>query len=179
MSYDAQSDPRRMATFLAWVSTFALFAYPAILMWQLLTRDLSQAYVEAFPALTIAAPPEGWRLWSLLALDAIEIAVTLAILWQVRCIFRAFAHSAEPTADVARRLSKAGMLLVLQMILAVLVRAGESVLLTLANAPGMRQLSISLGSTDLALLIAAGLLICTGRALAHGAAAMAENRGFI
>ncbi|MEL6691243.1 MAG: hypothetical protein AAFP28_13095 [Pseudomonadota bacterium] len=169
----------RLAGSLAWLSLFALFAFPAFLIWKLVTGDVSQAYVAANPTLNIAAPPEGWRLWTLLGLDTVEILVTLAILWQVRGVFAAFARSGEPTRDVARRLYVTGLLLLFQALLAPLVRMAESVLLTLANEVGQRELSVSLGSTEVTLIIAGGLLICTGRALGHGAAAVDENRGFI
>ena len=179
MSNTASPPSSRLAGSLAWLSLLALFAYPAVLIWKLLTGDVAEAYVAAFPALNIAAPPEGWRLWTLLGLDTLEILVTLAILWHVRGVFAAFARTGEPTRDVARRLYVTGLLLLLQALLAPLVRMGESVLLTLANEAGQRQLSVSLGSAEVTLIIAGGLLICTGRALGHGAAAVDENRGFI
>jgi len=52
-------------------------------------------------------------------------------------------------------------------------------LLTAANPPGERQLSIAFSSTELSLVLAGGLLLLIGQALGAGASAADENRAFV
>lgn len=175
----SDTSPSRLPHILYWLSLIALVALPAAALAALLQGDAGARILKAYPEFTVAAAPEGARLVALIALQMGGLLLTLAILWQVNGAFGLFRHKPQPLHEVARRLTLAGGLIFALALYDFLRRAAASVLLSWSNAPGERMLAVGFSQAEITLLIAAGLLICTGRALAQGASALRENAEFI
>ena len=105
-----------------------------------------------------------------------------AMLWTfhvLRGLFRAYAAGEVLSAANAARIGLIGRGILLVAASSLLIRPIQSVLLTLSNPEGQRQVTITVSSNDLALLLAGGVFIAIGFAMREAARADAENKAFV
>lgn len=121
-------------------------------------------------------------LWSRLAVSAVVMAsVGLAGygFWQLRGFFRCVAAGAALSLPAAARLSNFARTVALLAFARPVISALASVLATLPNPPGARQLIVRVGSDDVIALVIGVLLVVVAWTLREGARIAREHAEFI
>lgn len=168
------------ARFLSNLATGLLFGIPVaavtILATGGITADsLQAAYnVQKVPETLGTGPTIIW-----LAVEAAKMAVFLWVIWCVRAWLIACAQGHVFSGQTARRIQQIGVGLSVLAVAHVLGHTIAVLALTWGNPPGERALAISFGSTELFLLLAAGLMTLFGWIQADAARLAAENEGFV
>ncbi len=94
--------------------------------------------------------------------SAIPLALVLYGLWQIKHLFQLFGAGLYFTVDGSRHLLRFGAALLLAAPAGILTRAIASVLLTMQNPEGSRQLVVQAGSNDYFSVVVGGLLLVVG-----------------
>ena len=113
------------------------------------------------------------------AIALVPLAIYTFVLLQARALFRGYARGEIFTFRAARRLRTIGCALVLGVPAGVIAGMLISVVLTAANPPGQRQLSISFSSAEFSALVFGGLILVIGWVMAEAARLAEENRQYI
>lgn len=120
--------------------------------------------------LACAAPASPLALWQRVAAGAAALAPALLLglaLVQARALFSAFAAGRAFTAGSVARVRRIAGWILAAAAAGVLATPAMSVALTLANPPGQRLLTVSLGTEDLFALMIAGVLWAMAAAMAE------------
>uniref|UniRef100_UPI003BAAD4C8 hypothetical protein n=1 Tax=Stappia sp. TaxID=1870903 RepID=UPI003BAAD4C8 len=116
---------------------------------------------------------------ALLLLAAVPLGLTLCGLEILRRLFLAFAQGDILVPASGLRLKRIGIVVACLAPVTILTRAAASVAATWSNPPGMRELAVGFGSSDLLAIIAGMLLVILGWALEEAARVADENRQFV
>jgi hypothetical protein len=170
----------RRARLLSHLATALLVALPmgavTVLAMGAVTPDaLRMAYGVSVMPDTLATGPT----LTLIGVEALKMAVFLWVIWCVRAWLIACADGRVFEAHSARHIQRIGTGL---LVLAVAHIIGHTVIvgaLTWGNPVGQRALAIRFGSTELFLLLTAGLMTLFGWIQAEAARLAAENEGFV
>jgi hypothetical protein len=110
---------------------------------------------------------------------ALPLGLLLAGLWQAKGCFEQFAQGRVFTRQATERLRRFAGWVASAALAAIVASAATSVLLTMHNPPGMRQLAIGVGSNHLFTLFFAGLVWLMAAVIGQGQALAEENEGFV
>ena len=163
---------------VAFMVLLALFAATAIV----LTVDNPAAFQNVMHQLLhieragIPSAPGSWILVAMLG--ALPLAILFFALWQGAALFGDFSKGAVFTTQVSCRLRRMGMALAMLTPAQIVVLALATVILTLSNPPGQRQLSIGISSDQVILLLVGVLLLVIGWVMGE-VARMAEEHSQI
>ncbi len=113
------------------------------------------------------------------AVEGMKLAVLLWIIWQVRAWLSACAMGAVFTSGTARLVQRIGAALLGLAALHIVGYSVVTVALTWHNPPGQRALAIGFGSTEIILVLAAGLVTLFGWIQAEAARISLENESFV
>lgn len=105
----------------------------------------------------------------------IPVAAVIFGLARLRDLFRLYAAGRIFAPESARCLKHFAIAVLLQAILQPLTGAALSVLLTLHNPPGQRQLMIGLGSNEFGALVVGGLILVIAWVMGESARIAEEN----
>lgn len=162
---------------LSWATLIGL---PVALVWSVANGAAApEAVRAAFPGVSIASTPGPATAWAVFLVGLAPWLAVMAALWNVQALFALFRRGAALSHDAANRIRDIGLCLMAVAALGVIAHAGQLLLLTGGNAPGERVLAIQFGSAEIGFLLAGGLMIVIGRAMAEAARAVAENRSFV
>ncbi|GIT92733.1 hypothetical protein JANAI62_30300 [Jannaschia pagri] len=170
----------RVSRWLRLACTINMLAIPLLFSCAVLSGEFTaHAITDAHPDLRIDTPPGLWAVITYIVIEALLAVVALYVLWQMRALFGGYAQGEVLTVDSARRLLRSGRGLLTLAATGVLAHSVQTVLLSAGNAPGQRQLSITLSDADLGFLLCGGLLLVVGWAMVEAAHVAEENRGFV
>ncbi|MGH1446839.1 MAG: DUF2975 domain-containing protein [Cognatishimia sp.] len=180
MSSYNQSNIRRLAKFLFYVTTLALLALPVLLIvactqTEMLTEWLREAYSDYRLPDVISST----KFASILAIEAIGVFLTLFVLWQMRALFALYMSGETLTERCAKRILRIGQGLVAVGCASFFSKTIVVLILTFHNPPGQRTLSISFGDGDLGFLLAGALIVVIGWVSKEAARAAEENKAFV
>ncbi len=113
------------------------------------------------------------------AVSVLPIGVGLFALWQLWQLFAEYGAGRVFGRVAQARLKRFAWALLVVALLAPLVRAAMSVVLTLGNPPGQRMLAISLSWNDYLAVLLAAVLIAIATVMAEAVRAAEENEGFV
>ena len=133
----------------------------------------------AYPDLTVAAGINVSKRVVLLLMLSLPLVVTLYGLWNVRLLFGAYARGEVFSSVPAAYIRNVGAAMLANVVLSVLVHTIGSVVLTIDNPPGTRQLTVSLSSNTYLLLLMGGLLVVIGWVMREAARISDENSRFV
>ena len=142
-------------------------------------RDLLLAEALSDATFTPATLPGTAQLWTAMAVSLLQVAVLLFALWQMSRLFANFAAGRIIARQSAQRLFRTGQGLVAASVFSILAQPLRTMLLSWNLGPGQRQLSVGLSSSDVAFLMAGGLLVLVGYAMREAVALRDENRSFV
>jgi len=114
-----------------------------------------------------------------LAISVLPLAVGVYLLVQLWRLFGEYGRGRALTEGAQRHLSHFARALLVLALLQPVVRAGLSVVLTLGNPPGQRQLVLSLSGDDYLMALVAAALVAIAAVMRQAVAAADENRRFV
>ena len=124
------------------------------------------------------APDAGLARSTLIAVALIGALPAVAmgyVLVQMSALFRSYAMGDTLTPGCARHIRAIGVGLLVMAVLGFVARPVQIVLASLGNPPGERVLAVGFGSMELGLVLAGGLLLTIGWAMADAVRAAQEN----
>lgn len=114
-----------------------------------------------------------------IALSTGHLLVLAYALFAASALFQSFARREFFTPGVGVLLQRMGLALAAFGLLAPIVRAALTVILTMNNPPGQRMLAIGVSANDVVIVIFGALLILIGWVMAEAARLADENRSFV
>ena len=145
----------------------------------LLTPMTPAALKEALGTMAISPDATFPQMAAAVGLQLISPVILLLTLNEMRKLFSAYGKGDVLTDYCALLIQRIGRGFVALSVLPFLVQPVQSVLLSLANPPGQRALSIGITSNMVFFGIAGGLIIVIGWAMRAASDVAAENRAFI
>lgn len=113
------------------------------------------------------------------AVSLLPIGIGLYALWQLWRLFAEYGAGRVLGRAALARLKRFAWALLAAALIAPLVRAAMSVVLTLGNPPGQRQLVIGLSWDDYLAVLLAVVLIAIATVMAEAVRVAEENEGFV
>lgn len=169
----------RLSSMFFWISRAALILLPLAVVAALVAQGGPRASVLAnYPELQVSDTLSDGLVWLALCIGLLNAAAMYVALWQAHRLFGFGRAGQSLTAPAALAIHRIGLALLAAALLSVVTRPAQGLVLTSANPPGERVLSITLNSSDLALLMASGLLLMIGAVL-RAAVEIAEDHARI
>ncbi|MBX3605712.1 MAG: DUF2975 domain-containing protein [Piscinibacter sp.] len=112
-------------------------------------------------------------------LSVAPVALGLYALWQLWRLFGEYARGRVFGRPALARLRRFAWALLGSALLAPLVRAAASVLLTMGNPPGRRMLALSLSWNDYMAVLLAAVLIAIATVMAEAVRVAEDHQGFV
>ena len=131
------------------------------------------------PAQAIQGSITLWQRIAAGSVTAVPLALLLAGVWQARRCFDMFAQGQVFTRQATALLGRFAGWVAWAALAALLASSVTSVLLTLHNPPGQRQLSVGIGSDHVFTLFFAGMVWLMAAVIAQGRSLAEENEGFV
>lgn len=171
---------KRTARILHAVTVLAMVALPIAIAGFLLLTPLTPATLQAaLETMTVSPDATSAQMIAAISLQLISPAILLLTLNEMRKLFVAYGKGDVLTDHSALLIQRIGRGFLALAVLPFLVRPVQSVLLSLANPPGQRALSIGITSDMVFFGIAGGLIIVIGWAMCAASDVAAENRAFV
>lgn len=114
-----------------------------------------------------------------LALSAAPLAAVEWGLWNAALLFRSYSAGSVLTEAIGRRLRRFGAALIALPVLGFVMRPVGSLLVTMNNPPGQRQMVLSADLSGLILVVAGAIIIGIGWGIVEAARIADENRSFV
>ena len=167
---------RRMAT--ACLGLIGVLPLALIYYWA--TTGASELAVQGnLQGTAVQANLQAWQRWAAGAVSAVPLAMLLMGVWQARCCFAQFAQGRVFTLEATAYLRRFSGWVAAAALAAIVAGAVVSVLLTLHNPPGMRQLSVGISSNHVFTLFFAGLIWLMADIIGQGQTLAEENERFV
>lgn len=128
---------------------------------------------------TIQLPLQLWQRVAAATVTAVPLALLLMGIWQAKQCFAQFVQGQVFTAQATGHLRRFAGWVAAAAVAAIAAGAVTSVLLTLQNPPGTRQLAVALSSNHLFTLFFAGLVWLMADVIGQGQALAEENERFV
>ena len=171
---------RRISRWMVAACWALLIGLPLLLVFYWATASEAQLAGHAnLPAQALLGPVTGWQRVAGAAVTALPLALLLAGVWQARRCFGMFARGQVFTLQATALLGRFAGWVAWAALAALLASSATSVLLTLNNPPGLRHLSIGVGSDHIFTLFFAGLVWLMAAVIAQGQSLAEENEGFV
>ena len=171
---------QRVSRWLALLCLVPIVSLPIIPLayWGLETPDrLAEPAQLAVGA--IQAPIEIWQRVIGATLSLLPVGMLVAGLLQARRCFLLFAAGQIFVSETTRCLRRFAGWVAASVAAGILTSSILSVLLTINNPPGMRQLAVGVGSNELFTLSFAAMVWLMAAVIAHGQALAEENASFV
>jgi len=164
-----------------WLATLAFFGLILLAICLFVVPDFTRSIImdNMGDDLTIAAPPSLPIVYAVLLVGSITLAVQLFVVWHMRALFGLYAEGEALSRACAVHISKVGLGLLVFPLTAVLFDMAASVLLTMGNPVGERELVLSFDSDEIAGALGGALLLLIGAAMKEATRQAEENRAFI
>jgi len=127
----------------------------------------------------IQTPLQVWQRWVGGAVTGVPLAMLLMGVWQAKRCFAQFAQGQVFTAQATGHLRRFAGWVAAAALAAIVAGAVTSVVLTLHNPPGARQLSVDISSNHVFTLFFAALVWLMADVIGQGQALAEENERFV
>ncbi len=127
----------------------------------------------------LQAPLQPWHRVAGALVSGVPLALLLAGIWQAKQCFEQFAQGQVFTTQAVRRLRRMAGWVALAALAAIVAGAVLSVVFTINNAPGTRQLAVGISSNHLATAFFAAIVWLMADVIGQGQALAEENQQFI
>ena len=171
---------RRLSALLA-AACLALIvglAVAVLLAWALADVSVLASQAHLNPA-DIQAAPQWWQRLLGAAITGVPVALLSVGLWQARRCFLGFQRGQVFTAQAVQYLRRFAAWVMGSAVAAIVAAPLLSVLLTLGNAPGKRQLVVGVGSDFPLTLLFAAIVWLMAAVIDQGQALADENAAFV
>ena len=168
---------------MAWLSLLGAIVYVAGEIFVFLVPDAAHALgeIEVHHVGTIpitSAIPFAYRLAALV----VDLIPTALVAWALIELYRLFQHYARGevfSVAAIGNLNRVAALMFWQVLASFVAQAPISYLLSLYRPAGHREVSLGLGSNDLAFLFMAGVVLVIARVMAEARRVADENASFV
>ncbi len=181
----AAADPlqriRRISQAMVWACWAMVILLPIALVyyWAITNApDLATQYGN-LRANAILAPLQTWQRVAAAAVTAIPLVLLLMGVWQAKRCFAQFAAGQLFSAQATGHLRRFAGWMAAAALAAIVAGAVTSVLLTLQNPPGMRQLAVGISSTHVFSFFFAALVWLMADVMSQAQALAEENAHFV
>lgn len=170
----------RVSRTMATITLIAAAAVPAILLAVLVfdPPGLDDWLMEALKASSRTVLTTETRI-AAMVIAAVPVALGVTVLLLLHRLFLGFSRGQILVPESGRILRRIGIVIVVLGPLEILLRALASVVLSLPNPPGQRQIVVGISSDDITTIISGILLIVLGWTLEEAARIADENRQFV
>jgi hypothetical protein len=167
----------KLAGVLRGVTIAAMIVLPITITGGLLTTPLVPEALNT----DIVVSPDATRaqLITSVVLNLLSPMILFLTLNEMRKLFGSYVKGEILTDHCARLIQRIGQGFLALAIVPFILRPVQSAILTLANPPGGRSISIGLDSEMLFFALSGGLIIVIGWAMREASAAASENRSFV
>ncbi len=166
---------------MAWLATIGMIVIPlldaAAYLWPGSTARF-EFQVDGMGAMLNESVPLSYRL-AALAFSLCAVAFTVWALWSLRALFLTYAKGEVFSQRAFRLLNNVAVALFAGVIMSFVVHAPISVLLTWSLGRGHRELSLGLGTGDIAMLFSAGVVLVIARVMTEASRLADENAKFV
>ncbi|MEL6450247.1 MAG: hypothetical protein AAFQ19_03230 [Pseudomonadota bacterium] len=170
----------RRARLLAGATLALMIAIPCAALGVLATGGADAAALRtAYGIARMPDDPGAGPIMIWLGVEALRMGLVLWVLWCVRGWLMACARGHVFARPTARQIQRIGTGLLTLALAQIVGNTAIIAALTWNNPPGQRVLSITFGSAEVFLILAAGLLSLFGWIQAEAARLSAENEGFV
>ena len=152
---------------------------PGLALYWLIASPADLGFHAGLPALAIAQPLLAWQRGLGLGVTLLPLLMLLRGVWMARQCFQLFAQGDVFSTQTIRYLRLFAAWMASSIVARIAVGTALSVLLTWHNPPGMRQLVISIGSTELFSLFFAGMVWLIAAVIGQAQALAEENASFV
>lgn len=178
------SDPllhiRRTSRLMVWACWAFILLLPVTLaVYWAVAGDGVLAGHANLPASAIGALLQPWQRLAGAVVMGLPLAFLLTGLWQAKRCFEQFAQGRVFTRQATGLLRRFAGWVAAAALAAIVASAATSVLLTLHNPPGMRQLALGVGSNHLFTFFFAGVVWLMAAVIGQGQALAEENERFV
>ena len=182
-SAETMFDPSRIKRWSQILSIACLFLIIALPIVVAVYWALADAKTLAQSAnLTLLAGQESLKNWQRFAgglITEASLALLLIGLWQARKCFRLFAAGQIFTSETVVCLRRFAAWVAASVAAGMVGNAAISVLMTVLNRPGMRQLAVGVGSEQVFALLFAGMVWLMAAVMSQGQLLAEENASYI
>ncbi|MCY6379599.1 DUF2975 domain-containing protein [Hoeflea prorocentri] len=170
----------RLSLWLKRLATLGIILFVGFTFSVLAVPDWFDTMVmTAYPGMPIATGITLFKRISLILLLALPLGVSLYGLWNIRMLFDCYARGEVFSPAPAAHIRNVGLAMLVNVVLTALVHSLGSLVLTLDNPPGTRQLSVTASSDTYLLLLLGGLLLVIGWVMQEAARISDENSRFV
>ena len=171
---------RRISRVMALACLALIVLLPVALVYYWATTSAPELAVQGnLQASAIQGPLMLWQRLTGAAVTAVPLVLLLVGVWQAKSCFDMFVQGRVFTASAVDRLRRFAGWAAAAAFAAIVAGAATSVLLTLNNPPGMRQLSLGVSSNHVFTLFFAGLVWLMADVIGQGQALAEENERFV
>jgi hypothetical protein len=171
---------RRLSGALVLVCWALVVLLPLAWLWYWMSVDAAQLALQAqLPAGLIQPGLPAWQRVAAAAANAVPMVCVLLGVWQVKQCFTAFAQGQIFTAHATAHLRRFAGWIAAAALAAIVTVPVMSVLLTLHNAPGTRQLILGLSSEHVFTLFFAAVVWLMADIMRQGQVLAEENESFV
>jgi magnesium-transporting ATPase (P-type) len=171
---------RRISRWMVWACWGLLVVMPAALVLYWAGASPEQLMVNANLAATpVAEPLRFWQRVVAAAVSALPMGLASIGIWQARRCFAQFAQGQVFTTEATSLLRRFAGWVAAAALGAIVASAVVSVVLTLNNPPGMRQLAVGISSTHVFTLFFAATVWLMAAVIGQGQALAEENQNFV
>ncbi|WP_306029820.1 DUF2975 domain-containing protein [Stappia sp. MMSF_3263] len=165
---------------LSWLTLFLMIAGPAAIAGLLLfdPSNLDRMLIEGLSTSGKASLTPVTRVLAIL-LALVPVGLVLAALFFLRRLFQGFARGAALAPESGQRLKWIGIILAAFAPMTIVIGTLGSIVVSWANAPGEREVSIGLHTDNITVLVFGMLLVVLGWILEEAAIVADENRQFV
>jgi len=166
---------------MAWLSMAGFVIVPAITVYAFLDPLRSgwlMLDVEHMGAGLTAAVPEAQRVCAL-CFALIPVGFDMWALWSLGRLFRFYARDEVFSLGALRALNHVALALFWGVLAGVLAQAPISYILSFHNGPHHREISLGIGSGDIAWLFIAGTVLVIARVMGEARRVADENAAFV
>ena len=171
---------RRLSLLLAHTCLAFTVVLPFLVVGYWLIADAAQLAAHAkLAGLQIDHALALWQRQAGAAITLIPLGLLLTGLWHVRRCFLLFADGRYFELQAIHSLRRFAACTCASVVASLFSTPALSVLLTISNAPGQRQLAIGVSSEQLFTLFIAGMVWLIAAVMTHACALAEENAGFV
>ncbi|MCZ4306165.1 DUF2975 domain-containing protein [Zoogloeaceae bacterium G21618-S1] len=177
---DAMRRIRRYSRGLAAACVVLIVTLPAlVLLYWALAEPAELARQVKLSAGTVMTPLEPWQRVLGGVITLLPVAFLVSALIQARRCFGLFAAGRVFVVEATNYLRRFAGRVAASVAVGMLCSTALSVVLTLGNPPGMRQVAIGVGSNEVFMLLFAGMVWLMAAVIGQGQSLAEENESFV
>ena len=171
---------RRISRWMVLACQALLVLMPVAWLWYWVVTAAPELALRAnLSASAIQLPLQTWQRVAAAGVSAVPLVLVLIGVWQVKRCFEAFAQGQLFTSHTTTHLRRFSAWVAAAALAAMVAGSVMSVLLTLNNPPGSRQLAVGLSSDLVFTLFFAAMVWLMADVMVQGQALAEENERFV